>query len=238
MMNEMQRMRRALAVSRSFTLIELLVVVAIILLLAALLLPALTKAREQARIAVCKNNLRSLGMGFFLYAQDWDDRIPFTFDEVEYKAWWSYTHRYHCGCPDWSGPLANQKRHVQLRCPTHSWRVYGYLNYLVNKSVFGWRFASSPDATSPRLSRVRIPSGTALVAESCGFMQVTGVVIEDWLSWYWADDYSLRFVQRIHGPGGPLNGSRNVAFCDGHVKAFRTNDEIRPFFSSDPSPYQ
>jgi len=234
----MKRMRRALAVSRSFTLIELLVVVAIILLLAALLLPALTKAREQARIAVCKNNLRSLGMGFFLYAQDHDDRIPFTFDEVESKAWYSYIHSYQCGCPSWSWPLANQKKHVQLRCPTHSWRVYGYLNYLANKSVLGWRPLTAPGATQNQLSRVRNPSGTALVAESCGFSQVTGVVIDDWLSWYWADYLDLRYVQRIHGHGGPLNGSRNVAFCDGHVKAFRTDNEIRPFFSGDPSPYQ
>ena len=60
----------------AFTLIELLVVVAIIALLVSILLPSLNQAKELTRRVICATNLKHIGLGLVMYAQDNNEKYP------------------------------------------------------------------------------------------------------------------------------------------------------------------
>ena len=84
---------------RGFTLIELLIVMAIISILMGILLPSLSKARDQTKAAVCMSNMRQIGYAADFYAQDHDSRIP---------RWDGRAHMVY-GFHAVSGPEANQR---------------------------------------------------------------------------------------------------------------------------------
>jgi prepilin-type N-terminal cleavage/methylation domain-containing protein len=80
-METQRRMRSSHSTSSAFTLIELLVVIAIIAILAGMLLPALSRARTKAQRTTCASNLKQIGLGMRLWADNNDGKLPWKVDQ-------------------------------------------------------------------------------------------------------------------------------------------------------------
>ena len=144
--SKQSRLRTNEAVS-SFTLIELLVVIAIIAILAAILMPALSAARETAKSSTCINNLKSCGLAINNYCDNYEDYIPMPFRSGNYEMTWATLvrvpgkiHKVNSSDKDLSNRNAytrNVDAFKSYRCPsvdalgkrgnnfTPAWEVYG-----------------------------------------------------------------------------------------------------------------
>src|SRR5438876_1057946 len=116
---------------RGFTLVELLVVIGIIAILIGILIPALTKARQQAQRAACLSNLKSIAQIMLIYAADNQQQIPLGTNSDTYQA--SYFIAVHLGSgevrwPTW-GPLYKarlMKAPEYLYCPSENRDYHRY----------------------------------------------------------------------------------------------------------------
>jgi prepilin-type N-terminal cleavage/methylation domain-containing protein/prepilin-type processing-associated H-X9-DG protein len=116
-------MRRSQSRRRGFTLIELLVVIAIIGILLAIVIPALTKAKEVARELICKTNIRQYGIAGTLYLEDNNTKFPWPWYTI-YRS-----PRTVAGSGALEYHLWHNDAHNPDQAPGHLWP------YLQNKKV-------------------------------------------------------------------------------------------------------
>ena len=235
--------------SMSFTLIEFLVVIAIIAILAAMLLPALSNARDKARSASCINNLKQFGAAVSLYADDNDDFNTYAYADVNPATGNPTDMGFHIILGpymgyknvriDWDAVLGTIPRHVNksFLCPSlpvestrqrGGWKIAYTANrthYGGTHSIFGFR-QDTNNYLPWRLSRLRRPSEIMGIADGRTEVFVGASPWEGITDQVLLDPVSpnAKIPQRH-------SGGCNIVFMDGHTEYRRLRAPIR---GSDP----
>lgn len=198
-----------------FTLIELLIVIAIIAILASILLPALGKVKEKSKAASCTNNLRQLGLGVMIYADDHSGWAPANDIKYGYQNIWNsmmvadkYAAPSALGCPS-TTELRYNSSHLTAKLDSLTWQYTTYgmnRHYFYINSTYGVNDAVAFVRTVNNSSKVLLgDSAYTPLAPLNGTFTLTPV-------------FSGNVSYGLHGRH---NNAANIAFADGHADSVK-----------------